>query len=378
MNQANTSLTLNNQTMELLRYPARLQHKSLQAWDAADQYLINHLHESGLIAVNQPLIFNDEFGALGCFLATQQPVWVTDSKVAQLALEQNLARNGLPLEGITQVNSLSPLPYAPLVLLKLPKSVAMLEYQLQQIRQLASPDTQIIAAGKVNQVTSSILALFEKYIGETKTSLAVKKSRLIFSRATAPCIEARADLLSWPLENTPFTLRHHANVFARNQLDIGARFFLEHLPEVSGKQVIDLGCGNGVLGLSLLHNSQPGSLTLVDESYMAVESARLNIETNLPDQASVCQFIWSNCLEQVQQRADTVVCNPPFHQQNTITDHIAWQMFTDSFDRLSKGGELRIVGNRHLDYPQKLKRLFGGYQVVAANNKFSILSAVKK
>ena len=74
---------------------------------------------------------------------------------------------------------------------------------------------------------------------------------------------------------------------------------------------------------------------------------------------------------------DIVLCNPPVHQQNAITDHIAWQMFKDAKSVLQNGGQLFVVGNRHLDYPNKLKRLFGNATTVATNQKFSILSAIK-
>jgi 16S rRNA G1207 methylase RsmC len=36
-----------------------------------------------------------------------------------------------------------------------------------------------------------------------------------------------------------------------------------------------------------------------------------------------------------------------------------------------------VVGNRHLDYPNKLKKLFGNVTKVATNQKFSILSVTK-
>ncbi|WP_440495178.1 methyltransferase, partial [Serratia sarumanii] len=52
-------------------------------------------------------------------------------------------------------------------------------------------------------------------------------------------------------------------------------------------------------------------------------------------------------------------------------------MFCDAKRCLQVGGELRIVGNRHLDYHQKLKRLFGNCTLVASNKKFVILRAVK-
>ena len=152
----------------------------------------------------------------------------------------------------------------------------------------------------------------------------------------------------------------------------------------SHKRIIDLGCGNGVLGLHVLHQSPDAHVIFVDESFMAIASAKMNIEKNMPDKLKQCEFLVSNCLDEYLRTpandasVDIVLCNPPFHQQNTITDHIALQMFKDSKRILKHGGELRVVGNRHLDYPQTIKRLFGHYKVLASDRKFSILSATKK
>ena len=75
---------------------------------------------------------------------------------------------------------------------------------------------------------------------------------------------------------------------------------------------------------------------------------------------------------------DVILCNPPFHQQTATTDHIAWQMFKDSHRVLKKGGELRIIGNRQLGYHIKLKRIFGNEKLIASNDKFVTISAIKR
>ncbi|WP_427857536.1 methyltransferase [Klebsiella quasipneumoniae] len=54
-----------------------------------------------------------------------------------------------------------------------------------------------------------------------------------------------------------------------------------------------------------------------------------------------------------------------------------WQMFNDARRSLKYGGELYVVGNRHLDYFRKLKRAFGNCTTIATNNKFVILKATK-
>ena len=134
-----------------------------------------------------------------------------------------------------------------------------------------------------------------------------------------------------------------------------------------------------MLGLSLLARDAEVEVTFIDESHMAVASAQLNVEHNLPAALPRAHFLVNNCLDGVAVGSvDRILCNPPFHQLQAITDHIAWQMFSDAHRVLPKGGELWIVGNRHLDYHNKLKRLFANAQVVASNSKFVILKAIKR
>ena len=106
-------------------------------------------------------------------------------------------------------------------------------------------------------------------------------------------------------------------------------------------------------------------------------------EENFPDKIDQCEFVASNCLEALLNKKPTpeitkVFCNPPFHQQNAITGHIAWQMFQDARECLVKSGHLIVVGNRHLEYHIKLKRLFGGAKVIASDNKFVVLGTAKR
>ncbi|MBM7455152.1 16S rRNA G1207 methylase RsmC [Oceanisphaera litoralis] len=368
--------------LQLQRYPRSAQH-SLQAWDAADEYIISELMSREWDQSAPLLILNDGFGALTLALHHHSPCSFTDSRVAELALTANARDNGLE-PGWQPLNSLSDWPLcdeqAPgLVLMKLPKTKALLEYQLAALSRVMGPNSLLIAGAKARDIHSSTLKLFELHIGPTHTSLARKKARLIFCR---PAPDKRPTPLpaplSWPLEGTDFIIHNHANVFSRASLDIGARFMLEHLPTNHDGRIIDLGCGNGVLGLMTLARNPEARVTFVDESYMAMASARLNVSENLPEAEPRARFMVNNCLDGVAaDSADLILCNPPFHQQQAITDHIAWQMFVDAKRVLRHGGHLLLVANRHLDYHQKLKRLFGNQRVVASNRKFVILRATK-
>lgn len=384
----NTALKLLDKTLYLERYPVKHQHKSLQAWDAADEYVIQHVES--LISDNQLtnlehslMILNDDFGALTNWFHHLSPYCLSDSWVSHKSAKVNCKHNELDIGAVNfiasteQFDQLENKPLK-LVILKLPRSMAYLEYQLIQLQKVIDQDTTIVACGKVKAVQTSVLKLFERYIGETKTSLAKKKARLIFSH-----YDNKQDSLPSATEikdtAVSFTLSNLANVFSREQIDVGARLLLKHLPLCEFQSVVDLGCGNGILGIQVLLDNPSAHVTFVDESYMAVASAKLNLEA-AQGHSNNASFVVSNCLDEVlrkeKHKYDQILCNPPFHQQNVITDHIAYQMFTDSKKALKSGGQLRVVANRHLDYPHQLNKLFDGYDVLGSNAKFSVMVCV--
>ncbi|MGQ6288339.1 23S rRNA (guanine(1835)-N(2))-methyltransferase RlmG [Serratia sp. IR-2025] len=373
-----SQLDLGTQQLELERYPQQEESTQLQAWEAADEYLLQQL-ENVDIGGRPVLIFNDNFGTLACALHAHRPYSVSDSYMSQLATRHNLKLNGLDPEQVTLLDSLAELPAAPaVVLIRVPKALALLEQQLRALRYVVTEDTLIVAGAKARDVHTSTMQLFEKVLGPTRTSLAWKKARLIFCQAADIVPPAAAETTDWTLDGTDWLIHNHANVFSRGSLDIGARLFMEHLPRGLNGHIVDLGCGNGVIGLTALAQNPEAQVTFVDESYMAVASSELNVEHNLPQELDRCQFEVNNALAGIERESvQAVLCNPPFHQQHAITDHTAWQMFCDAKRCLQVGGELRIVGNRHLDYHQKLKRLFGNCTLVASNKKFVILRAVK-
>ena len=107
-------------------------------------------------------------------------------------------------------------------------------------------------------------------------------------------------------------------------------------------------------------------------------SAKLTLEANLNVGDYHIEYLAANGLTGFKpESADLILCNPPFHQQHVLGDATAWQMFKQSKETLVKGGELWVVGNRHLDYHLKLKKMFGNHKIIAANDKFVILKVVK-
>jgi len=375
-----TTLEVPQGVFELMRDSMR-KPDLLRAWDAADEYLLDYLAVEQLLVDDvRILILNDSFGALSVALHAYHPVAISDSYLSQQATSSNLVANDLSLDDIT-LNSILKFPQATydIVLIKVPKTLALLEYELIKLSDSITSSSRVILAGMLKVLPSSVWALCERILGPTTTSLAKKKSRLIF---IAPdddrVVPENLYPVCYQLENTEYKICNHANVFSRDSLDIGTRFFLQHIPSnTAAKRIIDLGCGNGVVGLIAAERNPTAALYFVDESFMAVASARLNFLSAFAETRQV-EFCVADGIDEFESNSvDMILCNPPFHQQQTLGDHIAQQMFKQSHRVLEQGGELWIIGNRHLGYHVSLKRIFGNVVQVATNAKFVILKSLK-
>ena len=145
---------VNDKQLKLSRFPLAQVNRSLQAWDASDEYLLNHIKDEQLIsATARVLIFNDAFGALTTSFctplnfnlsnvlpsglpSTKTDIYcINDSYVSSQGIVHNISQNQLNDANITQLNSLESLPInIDVILFKIPKSKSLLIEQLIQIK----------------------------------------------------------------------------------------------------------------------------------------------------------------------------------------------------------------------------------------------------
>lgn len=373
--------------VNLIRQPEQ-PNEPLQAFDAADEYLLSHLQQFGLIEqASRVLILNDAFGALTVSLADHACVTSSsDSFLAMQAFRKNMAGNARTTETVTLLAA-TEVATGPFdrVLLRVPKTLALLEDQLIRLQGQLAPGAHVIAAAMIKHLPRAAGELLEKYVGPVQASLGVKKARLLFCEPRESSVigqpERAAFVSPYPsryrVTEPAIELINHANVFCREGLDIGTRAFLPYLPQQLGEaRVADLGCGNGILAIASALANPQAHYTLVDESFMAVQSAQENWHANL-GQRPVTVRAADGLAGQAADSLDVVLCNPPFHQQQVVGDHLAWRMFQQARAALVTGGALYLVGNRHLGYHSKLAKLFRGVEQVAATPKFVILKARK-
>ncbi len=369
-----TTFTINDIELQLERFPPIIDDP-LQAFDAADELLVSQ-HQ---LPAGECWILNDHFGAIAAGIRANEPErplqWVNDSFVAHQALAQNLDLN--QLEAIeqpqAQVDQLEGRPAPAGVIIKLPRNLRLLSSQLDWLNQHLPHGTPIVIGARQKDMPSTLPELTRALLDNIQPSRAQKKARLLYGQSSARGSDQQP-LISWYCEPLDQTIHNLPNTYGSQRLDIGARLLLEHLPQSKGL-VVDLGCGNGVLTVAMAKRNPDCEFIATDESWQGLAACKLNTEAY----QDRIEYIWNDCLSGIDGgTADLVLCNPPFHQQQAVTDHIAWQMFRDAKRILKVGGRLRIVGNRHLAYHVKLTRLFGGYETIASNAKFVVLEAQKR
>ena len=119
---------INDKNLFLDRFPVVQVNRSLQAWDASDEYLVNYIEQQQLInSDTKLLIMNDDFGAISVNFLQQQVITVSDSFISEQGLKHNIEQNNLSAERFSPLSSLAELPDdIDVILYKIPKNKNLL------------------------------------------------------------------------------------------------------------------------------------------------------------------------------------------------------------------------------------------------------------
>ncbi|MEL0463760.1 class I SAM-dependent methyltransferase [Streptococcus pneumoniae] len=179
--------------------------------------------------------------------------------------------------------------------------------------------------------------------------------------------ELRVDLLGEKM-----TFLTDAGVFSKKMVDFGSQLLLKCLEVNQGETVLDVGCGYGPLGLSLVQ-AYGVQATMVDINNRALDLAKRNAEKNNV-KATIFQ---SNIYEQVKGNFDHVISNPPIRAGKQVVHEI----IEKSKDFLEIGGDLTIVIQKKQGAPSaksKMEDVFGNCEILKKDKGYYILRSVKE
>lgn len=173
------------------------------------------------------------------------------------------------------------------------------------------------------------------------------------------------------LRGQTLNFRSTWGLFSPREVDEGSRLLLDHIQVAADADCLDLGCGYGVIGLTLARLAPGGHTTLVDKDFVAIDYCRKNIALNSIENADACL---SNGFDAIQDRRfDVIASNIPAKVGNELMT----LFFYDAQRQLRTGGQLYVVTINGLrEYIKRVfKEQFGNYTKLKQGKNYTVALA---
>ena len=163
-----------------------------------------------------------------------------------------------------------------------------------------------------------------------------------------------------------------AGVFSHGELDTGTRLLIEAMRVSPTANVLDLGCGYGVIGITAAKLASRGHVTLIDSDIRATRLTERNLALNGIENADVVLGDGFRDLPP-KARYDVIASNPPTHSGREVLD----EMVAGAYKALKPRGQLFLVINRLLSLRREVEQVFGNSEAVGREKGFVVIRAVK-
>lgn len=262
------------------------------------------------------------------------------------------------------------------IVLVLPRERERLDMLLHALASSIHPQSILWLAGENRSGIKSSAKRISQYFRSVSRVDNARHCTLF--RASNPASSSPFDLecykKTWPLAGSSpaITITSLPGTFAHGKLDQGTGLLLACVEELQAAgAILDFACGNGVIGLYLLGLQAASTLTFLDVSALALESARCSLKAN-GMQATV---LASDGLSHLEGRFDWIITNPPFHRGIRNDLDIARNFFANAGNFLTETGKIVLVCNHHLPYPAWLRDHFTEVEIVQVAGGFKVVLA---
>ncbi len=172
----------------------------------------------------------------------------------------------------------------------------------------------------------------------------------------------RKKLISLVIRGQTLEFQTYTSLFSGSEIDEGTRLLLEYAEIPRSGVVLDLGCGYGVIGITIAKLNPKLKVYMTDINPLAVKAAKYNARLNgVEDRVVILQ---GNLYEPVKDKLfDAIYSNPPLSAGKKIVEEI----IIDAKQHLKPDRHAEFVLARgHEYYTQKARE---NYSIVKTRRK---------
>lgn len=184
-----------------------------------------------------------------------------------------------------------------------------------------------------------------------------------------PTSKSDERILEYEISDISFKFISDNGVFSKNHVDFATDFLLNVISkeEISGK-VLDVGCGYGVIGITLskMFNTD---VTMLDVNSRALELAKRNAIKNGLEKVNIVE---SNGFENINEQFDVIVTNPPIRAGKSVI----YNIYEEAKKHLNQYGKFYLVINKKHGAPSTikyLKELFNEVEILDKKAGFNVI-----
>lgn len=173
-------------------------------------------------------------------------------------------------------------------------------------------------------------------------------------------IKSDKRLISFYFDNKKYNIYSDNGIFSKDKFDYGTRILLESI-DINGLNgnILDLGCGIGVVGIILGTINKNIDIDMVDVNERAICLAKDNIDLN---KVTASVFV-SDAYSNISKKYDCIITNPPIRAGKNVVR----KFLIGSYDYLKDEGTLYFVMRNNHGVKSMIRELEDKYDVDIIN-----------
>lgn len=173
-------------------------------------------------------------------------------------------------------------------------------------------------------------------------------------------IKSNKKIISFTYRDKKYAIYSDNGVFSKDRLDYGTRVLLDsiNIDNLSGN-VLDLGCGIGVVGIILKTINRNINIDMIDINERAINLAKDNLSLNNINNNVFVSNVYSN----VKNKYDYIITNPPIRAGKDVIR----KFLLGSYEYLTDSGILYFVMRKDHGVKSMIKELNNSFNTTIIN-----------